>query len=277
MMLGLLAAIFWAAASLLATRASRAHGADPVLFWGLLVGGALPAVTAAATEPLRYDTSDLVRLGVAGFGLIVAWWSFSLGVTHGGVAGVVAVSATDGAIAAAVAILVLGERLSLGVLAALATVVVGVLVVSGSGAGSAIGRMAPKAVGFGLLSALGYATFLVATGGLDQIGPLWATAFARGAALLMVGPVLLARGRLGIPVKDTAIVALAGGVTSLGVVCYLLAVTDGIAIPSVLASSYAAWTALGGVLLMGERVHRGQVVGMAAIVAGMAALALARA
>ena len=277
MILGLLAAVFWAAASLLATRTSRLHGADPVLFWGLLVGGALPALAAAGTEELRYDTSDLVRLAIAGFGLIVAWWSFAVGVTHGGVAGVVAVSATDGAIAAAVAILVLGERLSLAVLAALAVVVVGVLVVSGSGAGTTIGRMAPKAVGFGLLSALGYATFLVATGGLDRIGPLWATAFARGAALLMVGPVLLARGRLGIPLKDTGVVALAGGVTSLGVVCYLLAVTDGIAIPSVMASSYAAWTALGGVLLMGERVHRGQVLGMAAIVSGMAALALARA
>jgi drug/metabolite transporter (DMT)-like permease len=271
-----MAAVFWAAASLLATRVSRSHGADPVLFWGLAVGGAVPAVAALATEQLRYDTSDLVRLSIAGFGLVVAWWAFALGVTHGGVAGVVAVSATDGAIAATVALL-LGERLSAAVLASLAVVVVGVLVVSGSGAGTSIGRMAPKAVGFGLLSACGYATFLVATGGLDRIGPLWATAVARGAALLMVGPLLLVRGRLAIPWRDTALVALAGAVTSLGVVCYLLAVTDGIAVPSVMASSYAAWTALGGVLLMGERVHRGQVLGMAAVVVGMAGLALARA
>ena len=276
MLLGLLAAVFWAAAGLLATRVSRLHGPDPAIFWGLAVGGGVPALVALGSEPLRFDRSDLVRLVVAGFGLIVAWWSFVIGVTHGPVSGVAAVSSIDGAIAAVIALL-LGERLSVAVLGSLLVVVLGVLLVSGSGGGTVIGRMPAKAVALGLLSAAGFATFLVATGGLDQIGPLWATALARGSALVMIGPVLAVRARLNIPWRDTSLVTLAGVVTSLGVVCYLMAVRGGIAIPSVMASSYAAWTVLGGVLLMGERLHRGQLLGVATIIAGMAGLALSRA
>jgi drug/metabolite transporter (DMT)-like permease len=275
-LLGLLAAIAWAAAGLLATGVARRHGADVVIFWTLVSGAVLGVGVAVALEPWRIDLSDLVRVVIAGVGLVLAWWAFVLGVRRGPVGAVAAVSATDGAIAAGVA-MGLGERVSALAVGCMAVVVAGVMVVSVSGGSSVLGRLAPAAVGFGLLSATGFATFLVSTGGLDRIGPLWATGMTRVSALAVIGPVLMLRSRPLVPARQIGLSLLSGVLTSAGVLSFLIAARHGIAVPSVMASSYAAWTGLGGVLLMSEKIHKGQVLGVVVIMLGMAGLALARA
>jgi drug/metabolite transporter (DMT)-like permease len=60
----------------------------------------------------------------------------------------------------------------------------------------------------------------------------------------------------------------------IGFVSYALGARHGLAVSAVLASQFAALAAVAGYLLFRERLTRGQVAGVAAIVAGVSLLSV---
>ncbi len=273
---GLLAAVAWAATTLCSARASRTIGALPTLGWVMLVGfvPALVAVLVAGGEtPNGSEVGWLVVSGignVAGLGLIYA------GVRRGKVGVVAPIASTEGAVAAVVAI-ALGEHLSAGVAAALAVAVVGVVLAAAARGDT--GRTAPAAIAFACGAALAFGASIYATGRVSQeLSIAWALLPARAVGVALVSLPLLAARRLAMPRGATGILVVATGLAEVaGFAAYAVGARHGIAVAAVLASQFAALSALGALVLYKERLTRWQWIGIGLIAIAVATLSALRA
>jgi drug/metabolite transporter (DMT)-like permease len=273
---GLGAAFAWAATTLCSARASRSIGSIQTLAWVMLVG-LVPALIAVAVAggaaPHGSEVGWLVLSGVgnvAGLGLIYA------AMRRGKVSIVAPIGSTEGAVAAVIAI-ALGEHLSPGVGAALAIAVAGV-VLAGAAHGDE-GRTAPAAIAFACCAALLFGASIYATGRVSQeLSIAWALLPARAVGVLLVTlPLLLAR-RLTVPRGTTGALVVATGLAEVaGFASYALGARHGIAIAAVLASQFAALSAVGAVVLYKERLTRWQTIGIVLIAVAVALLSALRA
>ena len=93
----------------------------------------------------------------------------------------------------------------------------------------------------------------------------------------MVALPLLVAGRLRLTRAAAPFVLVAGVFEVLGFVAYTLGARHDIASASVLSSQFAAVAALAAFLIFGERLARHQVIGVAAILAGVAVLSVLQA
>ena len=133
-----------------------------------------------------------------------------------------------------------------------------------------------------LVSGLGFASFYLAVDRAHAAGGgvWWTLAGVRGAALVAMGlvAVLFARGRTpsqGISRRLLVFGALSGGGDTGGNLCYILARSVGtLSTTVVLVSLYPVSTALLARLLLGERLSRMRLAGVALAVAGAALIGL---
>jgi drug/metabolite transporter (DMT)-like permease len=263
----LLSAALYGSADFLGGLASRRSSVMPVMIFSQLAGlvtlllvlAFLPAATA-----IRADFAwGAVAGGALGIGLMLLYQ----GLATGKMSVVAPVTAVLAVVVSAVAGMVIGDRLSVGAFTGVALALMAITLIgqdgtqekANAGWGAAHGLAA--ALSAGVLIGVFFAA-LKQTSPASGLLPLVA---ARLAALVALGAVALSRRppwRIG---RDVAWLIVAGGALDIFAnVLYLLATREGmLTIAATLTSLYPASTILLARLVLGERLRRIQIAGLA--------------
>ncbi len=298
---GLAAAALWGAATLASSRSSRMLGSRVVLAWVMVIG-CLVGLPLAFLEPppttVEPGTVVLVLVAgscyVAGLGLVYAALQI-------GKASIVApIVATEGAIAALIAVL-LGDPIGLAAGAMLAVIAVGVVLSSfdrgttdvaagdtglvadaldGPPVPSAMSHTPPvlpgdarKSALLAIAAALVFGVGLYCSGRSAAVLPVaWVALSARVVGVVVIALPLLLSGRLRLTRAVFPLVVISGVGEILGSMASAWGARESIAIVAVLGSQFAVIVAVVAFLLFGERLGRAQVVGVALVVIGVSAL-----
>jgi len=304
---GLGAAVLWAAATLCSSRSSRMLGSRLVLGWVMIVGVVVGLPIAIASPgPATLEPSTLALLGLAGICYVVGLQLTYAALRIGKVSIVAPIVATEGAVAALIAV-ALGDRI--GIIAALMlAVIVGGVVLSTLEPGrtdvaagdfdlvadtidgpSGPDRTMPTSTGerpidarrAGLLAvaaALVFGLGLVAAGKSAALVPVaWVALTARLVGIVVVVIPLVIQRRLSVTRAALPLVLIAGVGEVIGSMLSAWGSRESIAITAVMGSQFAAVAALVAYLLFRERLGRLQIIGVALIVGGVTALAAATA
>lgn len=278
--LALLSALGFGSSDYTAGLASRATSVIRVTMLGQVAAMALIAVI----------TPSFGRGG----GLTVATASWGAGAGVAGVAGAMALylgfrhaqfsvastlSAVGSAVLSVAAGLVLGERPGALALTGIGLAIPAIAAVSaspGSTEAPALGRQA-LGIGYGLVAGVCFALYFV---GLDRAGSgkgLWAVFVAQAAALIVAVVVGAATGQLRLPARGSRIQSAFTGVTgALGTTFFFLASREGLlAVTAVITSLYPGSTILLARFLLGERLSRVRLAGLALAAASVALIAVA--
>lgn len=271
---GLSAALVWAAGNLAASRASRLMPPNSVLAGISLIGLAVCApILIGEGAPRDTSLAAIGWLALGGAANIAGLGLLYLAYRVGDVGLVAPITSTEGAVAAVIAIAA-GERVGAIVLALLAVIVLGVVRVADAGTGQiALARLNWGVVTVALLAACCFGVGLYASGRastLEQFG--WVAAAPRVVGVICVALPLALRGRLRMAPATIGLVVLAACGEVGGFSLYWYAAHRSLAVAAVLASLFAAFAVVGAALLFGERMDRGQWLGVAMIVVGVAVL-----
>lgn len=275
---GLGAALSWALATLVAARAARVIGAWSatalVIFVGLLASIPL-LLLDPPTQPLA--TEDLAWLTVAGLGY-AAGMVFNYSALSGGKVAVTApIVSTEGSIAATLAVLT-GETASPLLVVMLATIAVGVFVVSmqpGGGADALAGG-GERYIVFAVLSALIFGVGLYAAGRASDLVPASLVVVAgRVAGVLVVTLPLALTRRLRFERRVLPFLLIAGVAEVAGMYFFAWGAAESIAVASVLSTQFAVMAALVAHAL-GERISSRQWAGVAAVTVGVVVITITR-
>lgn len=268
---GLGAAVCWSVGTLSAARASRLTGARIVLAWVMLIGLVVVAPLAAAGGiPAALGTRQIGWMAVSGAGNVGGLMLAYEAMRRGTVSIVAPITSTEGGIAALLAVAT-GETLHVSSAVLLAAVAVGVVLAS----------IAPGSVGAhplraSLLAACAACLFgasLFATARVGNALPLvWALLPPRLVGVAAVTLPSLAARRLGISRRALPYCALSGLCEVGGFAAYAVGARHGTAISAVLASQFAALTAIAAFFLFRERLSTVQIAGVGTIVVGVVVL-----
>lgn len=275
---GLLAALLWGTSAIVGTRLVRLAGTWTSIASTMLIGLLLVAPFALVSDLPDASLRSWVYAVVSGLCYVTASTCWLLAVRTGKVSVVTPIVSTDGAVAALIAVAAYGETLRVGVGAALAVIVAGIVMASIHRGLDTGGRFTGRELGFSLASAgiFGFA-FVSSAQAEEGLGVAWTLTASRITAVALLVPVALVLGGLRLPRRG---VPFALGMAALdlgGYAAFLAGVPTSVAITSVLASQYAIVAVLGGFLSLGERLTRFQIAGVVLTVAGVAALAVLRA
>ena len=264
-------------------------GATSTVAWMMLVGLLVTAPLAAASGPVPEITPRLaVWLGASGLGSVVGLLLVYRGLRLGKIGVVLAITSTEGAIAAVFSVIA-GYSLNIATALVLGLIAIGIATVALAG-GAAVqtaeeaAALTParfgseqKAAFYGAAAAIafGFSIYGTAQAGIS-LPVFMAVLPARVAGVGFVFiPMLLARrlqfSRQAVPF----IIVIALGEV-FGNVSYVFGARESIAIASVLASQFAAVAAIAAFFLFHERLTGGQRSGFVAIAVGLAILTLVR-
>ena len=272
------AAAAWGFASTFDNRSTRMIGALQAMAWVQLIGFALVLPLALwEGEPSRPSASSLGWIVIGGVGITVGITLAYAALARGAVSVVAPVMAIEGALAALLSV-ALGEHIALATAGGLAIVVAGMLAVLHATAAQERAGVLGHSLTAALLAAgaaIGFAVFLVAViRAGDALGDAQLQLLYRIVPFAAVGLPLLVRGQLGLPGQAWAWLTAAAALQTAGFVMYRVAGRSGdIAIPSVLASQFAVFAIIGGVVMLGERLSRRQIGGFAGLLVGVAVVA----
>jgi len=271
---GLGAAFAWATTTICATRAARLIGAPSVLAWVMLTGLLVTLPWALIQGVPEVDGTASLWLALAGIGNCAGLLLVYTGVRIGKVGVVAPIASTEGAIVALIAVAA-GERLEPGTGAALALVAVGIVLAGvGRGSSSSVSKTSDlEAALFGGAAALSFGASLYATGRVGTELPVaWAILPPRVVGVVAIALPLAIATRLTLTRRALPFVLVAGVAEVAGFVFFVLGARHGIAISAVLASQFGAIAAIAAAVLFRERLTRLQVIGIAAIAAGVAVM-----
>ena len=273
---GLGASVCFTISALCASSASRSIGADATLAGVMAFGLALvapPLVLLGDAGQLTVSTVAL--LAIAGLSNVLGLRIEYAALRRGKVGVVVPIVSTEGLIAAAIAV-VLGLHVSVRVGLLLLLVSVGVTLgaahpdppgPSGEHAGvrSAVLAM-PVALLFGIS--------LYTTGHVGrEVSVLWVLIAARLFGCALFTAPLVVRGVPRVRRKELALVCIAGAAEVVGILSYTIGSRHQLAIAAVLASQFAALSAIGAYFIFDERLTRSQIVGLVIVAVGVGLLA----
>ncbi len=304
---GLAAAVLWSAATLSSSRSSRMLGSIVVLAWVMVIGTVVGLPLALATAlPPTFDPFVFVLLLVAGLcyclGLMLAYAALTIGK----VSIVAPIVATEGAVAAVIAI-ALGDTVGLLAGLALAIIATGVVMSSierattdvpvgdlGLVAGALdaplpevaeapgpmthtppmapgdLRKSAILAVGAALIFGVG----LVASGRAAAVlPPVWVALAARVVGVGIITLPVALSGRLRTTRAALPLLVIAGIGEMLGATASAWGARESIPIVAVMGSQFAAISAVAAYVLFGERLARIQVAGVILIIVGVTVLA----
>ena len=271
---GLGAAFMFAGTTLFSSRSAKLIGPWSVLAWVMITGSAITVPWVAATGiPPGLDRGTGAWLAVSGAANVVGLL-FSYAAVRIGKVGVVApIISTEGAIAALIAVAT-GEHLAAGAAAMLLVIAIGIVLagavrdprrISPAGEKRAVVLAGAAAGCFGLgLYSIGYVS--------ADLPIAWALLPARLIGLIAVALPLALSSRLRLTRRALPFVVGGGVCEVAGFSLFALGARHGIAIAAVLTSQFGGIAALLGFALFRERLRRAQVVGVAAIVVGVAVL-----
>ena len=278
---GLGAALVFATVTLCNSRSSRMIGPTHLLAWVMLIGLAIVApLVVVEGVPDELDNESGAWLAVAGFGNVVGLLLAYAALRVGKVGVVAPVVATQGAVAALLAVLA-GESIGAGAGLTLVVIAVGV-VLAGLARGSsepdtprsaAEQGTAPRPLPYALAAAfaIGCSLYATARASID-LPVVWALLPSRVIGVAAVTVPLALRSGLRMTPEALPLVAVAGVCEVLGFALFALGARHGIAVSAVLASQFAAVAAVAAYFLFGERLARVQLAGVALIVVGVAVL-----
>jgi len=272
---GLTAAVMWGLSTVVASRSTKAIGSQGALAWVMLIGGAL-TLALAPLSGIPHDISGsawgwAVAAGIgSAFGLSMMYRALRVGKV-----GVVApIASTEGALAALLSI-ALGERLTLGVAICLGVIALGIVVVTLRGSATDI-HLRPSL--YAMIAACSFGIGLVGSAKAgEELGALWTILVARAIGVTAIAGPLLATRSLPRPGRVWWMVTFSALAELIGFAAFIGGSGNGVAIPAVLASQFAAVAAATSYVVFGERLGLRQRAGAAVIFAGVAVLSLLRA
>jgi drug/metabolite transporter (DMT)-like permease len=271
---GIGAAFCFGASTLCSSRSSRLIGSSSVVAWMMLVGLlVLLPVAVAEGVPEGLDAGAGVWLVLSGLGNVVGLLIVYAALRIEKVGIVAPITSTEGAIAALIAVAA-GEAIGGGTGLALAVIVLGVILAGVVRAEREVehgyGR---RGALLALISAGCFGVGLYATARIGADLPLvWAVLPARVAGAFFIAIPLVLGSRLRLTRRALPLVVASGLGEVVGFASFAFGARHGIAISAVLASQFAAVAAIGAYFLFGERLTPIQLVGVAMILAGVAAL-----
>ncbi len=276
---GITVACIWTVATLFAARASRAIGAPSTLA-GVMVVGLLACVPLLLTAPPGpSDVSPhLPWLLLAGGANLVGLLLNYAALARGNVSIVAPITATEGAIAATIAILV-GEPVTAALVVALTVVVIGVVLTAWGPEGDASsGRPGgPVFLALAVGSALLFGSSLYAVGHVSQSVPgAWVVVAGRILGTLFVALPLILSGRFRMTRAILPVIVVCGLAEVAGFLTIAWGAQDSIAITAVLSSQFAVLVPLVSVTLFKERLLRHQLLGAGLTGLGVAGVTLAQ-
>jgi drug/metabolite transporter (DMT)-like permease len=277
---GLGAAAAWALSTLCSSRSARIIDPFSVVGWVMLVGLLIAGPLAAAQGiPARLDGAPGLWLALSAVGNVAGLMIAYAALRIGQVSLVAPVVSTEGAIAAAIAI-VAGESLAPGIVVTLAVIALGICLSARPSAVSvgAERQLHRRAVGLAVLAAcsFGLALFATAKAG-DALPAAWVVVSARLIGTVVLAGPLAVMGRLRLSRRAVPLMIVSGLCEVLGFFSFTIGARHGIAVTAVLASQFAAFAAIASYWLFGERLSRVQASGIVTVIAGVAVLSLLRA
>jgi uncharacterized membrane protein len=227
-------------------------------------------VAGAPTAP------DLAWATLAGVSTGVGTGFLYRGLASGRMGVVAPISAVGAAVVPVIAGALSGERLSLVVWSGIVLALPGIWLVSSTveelpGGTSSSRASLAEGVLDGVLAGLGFGVLFAALGQVPEEAGLWPLALAQAVSLPAVVALALVLGAAWVPRRRRAWWALlAGPLGASATAAFLLATQSGyLTVAGILASLYPATTVLLAALVLHEKVHRAQGVGL-----GLCALAI---
>lgn len=248
--------------------------------WPVAVVGQLSAMTCTALVALTVDGAptgrDLAWALLAGIGSGVGTGFLYRGFASGRMSVVAPVSAVGAAVVPVVVGALTGERLSLVVWAGIVVALPGIWLVSSTteelpGDGAEARVSLAEGVLDGVLAGLGFGVLFAALGQVPEGAGLWPLTLAQVVSLPAVVVLAVSLGASWVPRQRGAWWALlAGPLGAAATAAFLLATQAGyLTVAAILTSLYPASTVLLAALVLHEKVHRAQGVGL-----GLCALAI---
>ena len=261
--LALVTALSWGTNELLLMRSAKQMHTLTLGLWLMVFGIVLigPVAVWSGPAPGLDDLPYTVGPALIALAGTLAYW---LALRTGMLSIVSPTVATSGGVAAAIAIVLLGERFSVLGLVGLGIAVAGVVLATFSRSGNA------KGVGWAVLSAVLLGCYNVTlAASAARIGAVWAVASYRLTGLLVLAPIALA---LRVPMRiDRSKVRLLGAAAvleTIGFVALSAALELGpVAVASVIMAQFATVAVLLAAVVLRERLHVHQWVGVAMMIA----------
>ena len=273
------AAVIFATATLCSSRSSRMIGASSVLAWVMIIGSLIivPAVIAEG-RPAGLDRGSVGWLALAGAGNVLGLLLAYSGLRIGKVGLVAPIVSTEGAIAALLSVAA-GENLAPSAGATLGVIAVGIVLAAVTRQGDDdLARDDRRAVVYAVGAAFAFGASLYATARVSADLPVvWALLPARIIGVVAIALPLVLSARLRLTRRALPLVVVSGLCEIAGFGLFALASRHGVAVSAVLASQFAAISAIIAYFLFRERLERIQIAGVAAIIAGVAALTVLQA
>ena len=280
-------------------------GSRVVLGWVMIVGVVVGLPFAIVSPaPASFEPSTAALLLLAGVCYVVGLQLSYAALRIGKVSIVAPIVATEGAVAAMIAV-ALGDRIGLVAAIMLAVIVLGVVlstlesgrvdvpagdfdlvadalegpaVTEGPAATPELSVDARRTAVLAAAAALVFGVGLVATGRSAALVPVaWVALIARLVGIVGVVVPLLLQRRLRLTRTALPLVVIAGTAEVLGSMLSAWGSRESIAITAVMGSQFAVIAAVAAYFLFGERLGRVQLIGVVLIVVGVTVLAAASA
>jgi drug/metabolite transporter (DMT)-like permease len=268
--LALVTALAWGIAELLMLRGARLLKPLGLARWLMVFGTVmiLPFALLSGPVPAAQDLPYAVTPALFALGGTLA---YVRALSAGQLTIVSPTVATSGGFAALVAIVFLGERFSFLGMVGLVLGVVGVVVATYvRGGGRAEG------VAWAVLGALLLGVYTVAlAASSERIGPVWSVAAYRLTGLVVLWTAApFAKAPLGLARADLGLVLRAAAVETIGFAAFTTALDLGpVAIVAVIAAQFSTVAVVLGAVVLHERIHRHQWVGVGLMIGSTTVLA----
>ena len=271
---GFSTAIIFAIGTLASARSSRTLGAPQVVAWSSLVGLVLvgPFVLRDGI-PTNLDRNAWLLLAIAGVGNVLGFTSVFLALRVGKVGVVSPIVATQGVFAAVLAA-VGGKSIEPLIAFVLLAIVVGIIIAAKSRDPAPIpNENNLRAALFASAGATFFGLSLFAVGMLSGLLPLaWLLLPGRAVGVLALAVPLIVASRLRVTKATAPLLALVGICDIAGITMYAIGAQQNIAVTAVVASQMAPMAAVLAYFIFGERLGKGQIVGLVVILSGVTVL-----
>jgi drug/metabolite transporter (DMT)-like permease len=275
--LALAGALLYGGADFAGGLASRRATALGVVFCGQLAGVALLLVLLVAA-PGRFDGPSIAWGAAAGLSGAVGLLVFYRALSAGSMSVVAPLTAVTSASVPVLGGILLGERPSPLALVGVVLAVAAILLVGAEGGRlPTLAMLRGTGVGAALLAGAAFGLLFVLVSRAAADSGVWPLVGARGASLALLAIVALATRRGLVPRGAPVALVLASGLGDMAAnLLFLLASRVGLlSIVGVLLALYPAGTVLLAVVVLRERLHPLQVVGLALAAGGVVLIAVA--
>jgi drug/metabolite transporter (DMT)-like permease len=269
-LLALAASLSWGLGDFLAGLRTRRLPLVTVLVVSQAAGLATIALVVAVRGAGPPDNRHLLYGSLAGICGAVGLAALYRGLAVGPMSIVAPISATA-AVVPVVFDLASGDRPSAAQAAGIALAVLGVVLASQARAAGG-SRASAESVGLALVAALSFGFLLVLLGEASEGDPYWGTLSMRTTSFsLLVLAALVLRPSFALGERDLPVLLLIGVLDTAGNALFAVATTESLlSVAAVLGQLYPVVTVLLARLVLGERISRGQGVGVVSAFAGVA-------